>query len=74
MSGSQAESRKAAGEARRDVVGHVGQPGTANRYDALLRYLRGLYAKAPKEHLVPESPAATDPAKEAESDPPTEAE
>jgi len=36
MSGSETESQKAAGEARRDVLGHVVQPGTGGRYDALL--------------------------------------
>lgn len=71
MSSSETESRKAAGEARRDVLGHGGQPGTASRYDAVLRYLRGLYAKAPKEQHVPESPE-TEAAEEAESDLSTE--
>lgn len=71
MSGSDTESRKAAGEARRDVVSRAGQSGTANRYDALLRYLRGLYVKAPEEHDVPKSPE-TEAAKGAESDPSAE--
>lgn len=66
MSGNEAESRQAAQEARRDVLSHVGATGTANRYDALLRYLRGLYVRAPKEHKVPESPE-TDPAENGES-------
>jgi hypothetical protein len=62
MSGSETESQKAAGEARRDVLGHVVQPGTGGRYDALLRYLRGLYVREPKSSPKPESPK-TDPAK-----------
>lgn len=73
MSGSEAESRTAAGEARRDILGRVGQPGTANRYDALLRYLRGLYVRAPEEHHASERPE-TAPAKKAGSDPSTEQE
>ena len=73
MSDSEAGSRKAAGEARRDVIGRVGHAGTDSRYDAVLRYLRSLYVKAPKEPHVPERPK-TEPTKEAESEPTTEAE
>jgi hypothetical protein len=55
VSGSKADSGGAAREARRDVLDHAGQPGTADRYNALLRYLRGFYVRASKERDVPES-------------------
>lgn len=66
MSGNETESRRAAHEARRDVLGHAGATGTANRHDALLRYLRGLYVRPSKEHKAPETPK-TDPAENGEN-------
>lgn len=56
MSDGEAESRKAAGEARLDVLSRAGQPGAGNRYDALLRYLRGIYTRPPKERQSSEDP------------------
>lgn len=45
MSGSERESHQAGAEARRDVLGHSAQPASTSRYDALLRYLRGMWAR-----------------------------
>lgn len=56
MTQNEAESRKVGGEARRDILGRAGQPGAGSRYDALLRYLRGVYTRPPKETPQPENP------------------
>lgn len=62
MTQSEAENRKAGGEARRDVLGRAGRTGADSRYDALLRYLRGVHARPTKERPRPEHPD-TDPTK-----------
>ena len=48
MNGTETDSRSAGEEARRDVISRAGQTGTGAHYDALLRYLRGLYVRSPK--------------------------
>jgi hypothetical protein len=51
MSNHETESGRAGHEARQDVVSHAGRPDSSSdrRYDALLRYLRGLYVRPQKE-------------------------
>jgi len=53
MSGTESESHQAGQEARRDTVGHVTQSGSTSRYDALLRYLRGLYVRGDNAKTEP---------------------
>ncbi|HEU5333360.1 MAG TPA: hypothetical protein VFU73_11355 [Actinocrinis sp.] len=60
MTQSEADGRKAGEEARRDVLGRAGRPGAGSRYDALLRYLRGVHARPTKEPPKPQHPD-TDP-------------
>lgn len=48
MNGTASESHRAGEEARRDTISSSGRSGTDTRYDAMLRYLRGLYVRSPK--------------------------
>lgn len=53
MSGTASESHRAGQEARRDTVSNSVRSGTDTRYDAMLRYLRGLYVRSPKTQQTP---------------------
>ncbi len=59
MNGTESQSRQTGQEARRDVLSRAAQSGSTSRYDALLRYLRGLYVR--------EDNAKTEPKKQAEA-------
>ncbi|MBR7825612.1 hypothetical protein KDK95_04785 [Actinospica sp. MGRD01-02] len=51
MNGTPADSGKAGREAKNDVVSRAGRASDAaeRRYEALLRYMRGLYSRSSKE-------------------------
>ena len=59
MNGSESERHQAGGEARRDVQSRGAHPSAGGHYDALLRYLRGLYVRAPKSATTAQKQAAT---------------
>ena len=56
MSGTASESHRAGQEARRDTVSSSVRSGTDTRYDAMLRYLRGLYVRSPKTQQTSNAP------------------
>lgn len=58
MNGTSAESHRASAEARRETVSSTGHSGTDTRYDAMLRYLRGLYVRSPQATQKPSAPKA----------------
>ena len=58
MSGTSAESHRAGAEARRETVSSTGHSGTDTRYNAMLRYLRGLYVRSPQATQKASAPEA----------------
>ena len=77
MDSTASESHKAGTEARRAAYSHGGHSTTSVRYDALLRYLRGLYVRpektsttTPKQERPPaDTKTVTDSPAKAESEP-----
>ncbi len=57
MNSTESESRQASDEARRDILSRGAHPNTGARYDAVLRYLRGLYVRTPKTSPEQKQPA-----------------
>lgn len=72
MSGTASESHRAGEEARRDTVSSPTRSGTDTRYDALLRYLRGLYVKSPKTQQTTNAAKAPSQSATKPSEPSTE--
>ena len=58
MSGTSADSHRAGAEARRETVTTTGHSGTDTRYNAMLRYLRGLYVRSPQATQKATAPKA----------------
>jgi hypothetical protein len=58
VNGTASESHRAGEEARRDTISGSGRSGTDTRYDAMLRYLRGLYVRSPKTQQTSNAPKA----------------
>lgn len=61
MESTESESRQASGEARRDVLSRGSHPSAGAHYDAVLRYLRGLYVRAPKASVTPPKQTSAEP-------------
>ncbi|HZP51321.1 hypothetical protein [Actinocrinis sp.] len=61
MNGTSAESHRAGAEARRETVSSTGHSGTDTRYNAMLRYLRGLYVRSPQAPQKASAPKAQTP-------------
>ncbi len=58
MSGTSSESHHAGTESRRETVSSTGHSGTDTRYNAMLRYLRGLYVRSPQAPQKASAPTA----------------
>ncbi|MBS2965892.1 hypothetical protein KGA66_22780 [Actinocrinis puniceicyclus] len=63
------ESGHAREEARRDVINRAVTPSSEARYDALLRYLRGLYVRPQKTASAPQRTEAAGAARSVEQQP-----
>jgi len=58
VSGTSSESHHAGTESRRETVSSTGHSGTDTRYNAMLRYLRGLYVRSPQAPQKASAPTA----------------
>ena len=72
MNGTASESHRAGEEARRGTVSSTGHSGTDTRYDAMLRYLRGLYVRSPKTQNATSVPQTPTQPKTEPGEPPTQ--
>ena len=72
MSGTSSDSHRAGAEARRDTVSSTGHSGTDTRYNAMLRYLRGLYVRSPQAPQKASAPKAQSQPKTEPEAPPAE--